>query len=83
MQKDKSKQMHQWKKQREMYCKEEAASPTVSLLASIIDTAKERDATTTDIPVAHLNADMDNTVIMVTEKQLVELMMQTAPELFR
>ena len=71
------------RKQRDMYSKEEAASPTVSteaiLLTSVIDAKEGQDVATTDIPVAYLNADMDDEVIMVMEGRLAELMVQTAP----
>eukprot|EP00957_Ditylum_brightwellii_P009612 724568-Ditylum_brightwellii.AAC.1 len=74
-------------KQRNMYSKEEAASPMVStkaiLLISIIDAKEGQDVATTDIPVAYLNADMDDKVIMVMEGQLAELIVQTVPELYQ
>eukprot|EP00957_Ditylum_brightwellii_P133658 10190445-Ditylum_brightwellii.AAC.1 len=66
------------RKQQDLYTKEEAASPTVSpeavLLMSIIDAKEGQDIATTDIPVAYLNADMDDEGIMVMEGRLAELM---------
>eukprot|EP00957_Ditylum_brightwellii_P022548 1701161-Ditylum_brightwellii.AAC.1 len=74
-------------KQRDMYSKEEAVSPTVLieaiLLTNVIDAKEGYKVTTTDIPVAYLDADMDDEVIMVMEGQLAELMVQMAPELYQ
>eukprot|EP00957_Ditylum_brightwellii_P085091 6469664-Ditylum_brightwellii.AAC.1 len=75
------------RKQREMYSKEEAASPTVSsetvLLTSAIDAKEGRDVAMTNILVTYLNADMDKEVIMMMEGQLAKLMVQTVPEIYR
>eukprot|EP00957_Ditylum_brightwellii_P140482 10703377-Ditylum_brightwellii.AAC.1 len=75
------------RKQREMYSKEETASPTVSseavLLTSIIDAKEGRDIATTNIPVAYLSTDMGNEVIIMMEGRLAELMAQTTPEIYR
>eukprot|EP00957_Ditylum_brightwellii_P210976 15365620-Ditylum_brightwellii.AAC.2 len=62
-------------------------SPTISLeavlLTSVIDAKEGRDVTTTDLPIAYLNADMDDEVIIMMEVCLAELMAQTVPELYR
>eukprot|EP00957_Ditylum_brightwellii_P159370 12131401-Ditylum_brightwellii.AAC.1 len=64
--------------QRKLYTRK-----AVILLTSIIDFRERRDVATTDIPVAYLNADMDNEVIIVMEGCITELMVQTAPKLYR
>eukprot|EP00957_Ditylum_brightwellii_P048164 3656040-Ditylum_brightwellii.AAC.1 len=78
---------HSKRLQREMYTEEEAASPVVSpegvLLTSMIDAKEGCDVVTTDIPVVYLNANMDDEVVMVMERRLAELMVQTAPELYQ
>eukprot|EP00957_Ditylum_brightwellii_P149369 11376113-Ditylum_brightwellii.AAC.1 len=63
------------------------ASPNVSheavMITSVIDAKEGSDMSITDIPGAYLSADMDDKVIMVMEGQLAELMVQTAPEIYR
>jgi len=73
-------------KQRTIYQKEDAASPTVSvesvLLSCVIDAKEKRNVVTADIPGAYLNADMDETVHMVLRGKLAELMVETAPDVY-
>eukprot|EP00957_Ditylum_brightwellii_P054951 4164505-Ditylum_brightwellii.AAC.1 len=75
------------RKQRETIAKEDAASPTVApesvIITSVIDAKEGRDVATTDIPGAYLNAEMDEFVVMVLEGKLAELLVKTAPNLYR
>ena len=75
------------RKQREIHSKEECASPTVALesvfLTAVVDALERRDVATADIPGAYLNSDMDEVVHMVLEGRLAELMVATAPEVYR
>ena len=64
--------------QRNLYPKEETASPTVStealLLSLMIDAKEGRDVATADVAGAFLNADMDDFVIMKLEGKFVDTM---------
>jgi hypothetical protein len=75
------------RKQREIYTKEEAASPTVMhesvMLTSIIDAKENRDVAVTYVPGAYLNADMDDEVIILIEGIQAELLVTTAPQIYR
>mmetsp|Transcript_3572 Transcript_3572/g.6926 ORF Transcript_3572/g.6926 Transcript_3572/m.6926 type:complete len:274 (+) Transcript_3572:3364-4185(+) len=75
------------RKQRGFLGKTETASPTVIsdsvLLTSAIDAAERRDVAVLDLPGAYLFADMDEVVHMVLRGELAELMVQTAPEVYR
>eukprot|EP00957_Ditylum_brightwellii_P210033 15364497-Ditylum_brightwellii.AAC.6 len=67
--------------------KEDAASPMVApesvIITSVIDTKEGHDVATTDIPGTYLSADMDDYVIMVLEGKSAELMVKTAPSIYR
>eukprot|EP00957_Ditylum_brightwellii_P212308 15367176-Ditylum_brightwellii.AAC.4 len=49
----------------------------------VINAKENRDAATTDIPGAYLNAEIDNYVIMVLEGSLAELLVKTTPNIYR
>ena len=75
------------RKQEDMYTKEEAASPTVAtesvLLTEVIDAREGQEVAFTDIPGTYLNAGMDEYVLMVVRGRLAEMMVITAPEIYR
>jgi hypothetical protein len=65
----------------------DATSPTVTLesvlITSIIEAFEGREVTVVDIPGACLIADMDEEVIMLLRGRLAELMVKTAPNIYR
>ena len=75
------------RKQRNLYAKEDASSPTVSietvLLTSVIDVLENRDVTVTDISGAYLTTDIDEEVHMNLEGKLAEIMVLIVPEVYR
>ena len=75
------------RKQGDLYAKEDASSPTVSieavLLTSVIDVLENRDVAVTDIPGAYLTTDIDEEVHIILEGKLAERMVLTAPEIYR
>lgn len=76
------------RKQRGIVPKEEAASPTASLeaviLTCIIDAKEKRDVAITDIPNAFITADMEGgDVYMKLRGKVAELLVRTAPDLYR
>jgi hypothetical protein len=75
------------RKQREYTSKEETSSPTVAIealmLSCIIDAKKGRDVATADIPGAFMQTDMVDTVHMVLEGTMVELLVKIDPKLYR
>jgi hypothetical protein len=62
-------------------------SPTVYLkyvlVTSTIEAFEGREVAVVDIPGAYLSADMDEEVIMLLRGRLVELMVKTAPNIYR
>jgi Reverse transcriptase (RNA-dependent DNA polymerase) len=76
------------RKQRGIVPKEEATSPTASLeaviLTCIIDAKEGREVAITDIPNAFITADMEgDSVFMKLRGKVAELLVRTAPELYR
>ena len=76
------------RKQRTEIQKEDAASPTASLesiiLTSIIDAVEGREVCIADIPNAFVQTDMDgDTVFMKLTGAAADLLVKTAPELYR
>ena len=73
--------------QRGKYEKEDAASPTVAvesvIITSVVDAKEGRDVAIVDIPSAYLHADMDDEVHMRLTGKLAELLVATAPEMYR
>ncbi len=66
--------------------KEEAASPTIStesmfITASIV-VSKRRVVRCYDVPSIFVNTDINEDVIMVLKGELVEMMIQIAPEVY-
>jgi hypothetical protein len=61
--------------------------PTVSLesvlITSTIEAYEGREVAVVDIPGAYLSADMDEEVIMLLRGMLAELMVKTAPNIYR
>eukprot|EP00957_Ditylum_brightwellii_P156413 11904353-Ditylum_brightwellii.AAC.1 len=74
------------KKQHGHIPKEDAALPTMApesvVITSMIDVKENGDIATTDIPGVHLNAEMDDYVIMVLEGSLAELLVKTVPNIY-
>ena len=74
-------------KQQDLYAKEDASSPTVSietvLLTSVIDALENRDVAVTDIPGVYHTTDIDEEVHIILEGKLAEMMVLTAPEVYR
>jgi hypothetical protein len=72
------------KDQREYIAREDATSPTVSIEALMIsiaiDAKEERDVATADVEGAYLHADMDDTVIVFFEGDMVDYMVAANPE---
>jgi hypothetical protein len=64
-----------------------ATPPTVSLeyvlITSTIEAYEGREVAVVDIPGAYLSADMDGEVIMLLRRRLAELMVKTAPNIYR
>jgi hypothetical protein len=76
------------RKQRGIVTKEEATSPTASLeavmLTCVVDAKENRDVAITDIPNAFITADMEGkSVYMKLRGKVAELLVRTAPELYR
>jgi hypothetical protein len=75
------------RKQRETATPGEAASPTVSLESVMITAAVEAhdgcDIAVVDVPGAFLSEEMDEEVIMTLRGRLAELMVKTAPNIYR
>jgi hypothetical protein len=75
------------RKQRETAEPGAATSPTVSLesvlITSTIEAYEGREVAVVDIPGAYLSADMDEEVIMLLRGRLAELMVKTAPDIYR
>ena len=77
------------RKQRGEFPKEDAASPTTSLesiiLTSMIEAKEGRDIVTADIPNAFIQTDMegDTPVHMKLTGKAADILVQTAPELYR
>jgi hypothetical protein len=75
------------RKQREGSTKSDATSPTVALesvlITATIDAFERRDVAIVDVPGVFLTADMDKEVIMCLRGRLVELMVKTAPNIYR
>ena len=74
------------RKQRGLYDKEEATSPTVALesvlLTSVIDTNEGRDVVVVDIPGAFLQSDQDDDVWLAIDGALAELMVKVSPRIY-
>jgi hypothetical protein len=64
-----------------------APPPTVTLesvlITSTIKAFENREVAVVDIPGAYLSADMDEEVIMLLRRRLAELMLKTAPNIYR
>jgi hypothetical protein len=75
------------RKQRETAEPGAATSPTVSLesvlITSTIEAYEGREVDVVDIPGDYLSADMDEEVIMLLRGRLAELMVKTAPNIYR
>jgi hypothetical protein len=75
------------RKQREGSTKSDATSPTLALesvlITATIDAFEKREVAIMDVPGAYLTADMDEEVFMCLRGKLAELMVQTAPEIYR
>jgi hypothetical protein len=73
--------------QREGSTKSDTTSPTVSLeavlLTATIDAFEGRDVAIVDVPGAFLTADMEEVVYMCLRGKMCELMVKTAPEIYR
>ncbi len=67
--------------------KEDAASPTVSsestFITASITTKEKRMVRCYDVPSAFVNTDMDKDVLMVFKGELVEMMVQIAPQIYQ
>jgi hypothetical protein len=75
------------RKQREYTSKEETSSPMVAIealmLPCIIDAKEGRDVATAGIPGAFMQTDMVDTVHMVLEGTMAELLVEIDPKLYR
>ena len=73
--------------QRTYISKEEAASPTVStestFTTAAIAAVEKRKVQCYNVPSAFVNTDVDKDVIMVLKGDLVDMMVQIAPETYR
>ena len=73
-------------KQRKMYDKEEATSPTVALesvlLTATIDAHERRDVAIVEIPGAVLQANLDDDVWVPFDGTLADLMVKAAPKIY-
>ena len=73
-------------KQRKMYNKEEATSPTVALesvlLTATIDAHERRDVAIVEIPGAVLQANLDDDVWVPFDGTLADLMVKAAPKIY-
>ena len=74
------------RKQRFLYAKEDAASPTVKtesvLLTALIDALEERDVAIVDIPGAFLRAKLDEEVHICLRGLLADIMVQISKETY-
>jgi hypothetical protein len=75
------------RKQRETAEHDATTSPTVSLesvlITSTIEAYEGREVSVVDIPGAYLSSDMDEEVIILLCGRLAELMVKTAPNIYR
>jgi hypothetical protein len=75
------------RKQREVSSKANTTSPTISLesvlTTATIDAFKHRDVDIVSVPGAYLTIDMDKEVFVCLRRRLIELMVKTAPEIYR
>jgi hypothetical protein len=75
------------RKQREGSTKSDATSPAVALESVLITATiyafEKREMAIMDVPGAYLTADMDEEVFMCLRGKLAELMVKTAPEIYR
>jgi hypothetical protein len=75
------------RKQREYLTKEETSPPTVTIesvmLSCTIDAKERRDVATVDIPGGFMQTDMEDTVHMVLEGTMAELLVKLDPKLYR
>jgi hypothetical protein len=75
------------RKKREGSTKSDATSRTVTLesvlITATIDAHEGREVAIIDVPAAYLTADMDDEVFMRLRGRLAELMVKTAPEIYR
>jgi hypothetical protein len=75
------------RKQREGSTKSYATSPTVALesvlITVTIDAFEKKELSIVDVPGAYLTADMEEEVFMCLRGKLAELMVKTAPEIYR
>jgi hypothetical protein len=75
------------RKQREGSNKSDATSPTVALesvlTTATVDAFERSEVAIVDVPGAYLTADMDEEVFMCLRGRLAELMVKTAPEIYR
>ena len=76
--------------QRKVFAKEEVASPTVAtdsvFITATIDTFENRDVATVDLPGAFLHTEIDpndDTVHMVLQGELTELVMKVNPSMYQ
>jgi hypothetical protein len=73
--------------QREYISKEEAAPPTVSTESTFITAAiaanKKRKVRCYDVPSTFVNTDMDEDVLMVLKGELVDMMIEIEPQVYR
>jgi hypothetical protein len=73
--------------QRAYIPKEDAASPTVSMestfITATIAASEKRTVRCYDVPIAFVQTDVDEDVIMVLKGDLAEMMIQIAPEVYR
>ena len=75
------------RKQREYISKDEISAPTVAIesvmISCTIDALERRDVATADIPGAFMQTDMEDTVHMVLEGKMAELLVKIDPKLYR
>jgi hypothetical protein len=75
------------RKQRETTSKKEESSPTVAIesvmLSATIDAMEGRDDATVDIPVAFMQADIDEVVHVIFEGEIAEMLVRMDPRLYR
>jgi hypothetical protein len=75
------------RKQREGSKNSDATSPTVALesvlITATIDAFEKREVAIVDVPGAYITAYMDEEVFMCLRGRLAELMVKTAPEIYR
>jgi hypothetical protein len=75
------------RKQREGFNKSDSISPTAALesllITATVDAFERREVAIVDVPGAYLTANMDEEVFMCIMGRLAELMVKTAPEIYR